>query len=85
MMYLQAFIVGGILCALFQIALMATKLEVPQLLVIGLVLGGIGSAVGFCDWLASVGGAGFSVMVVGAAQAIFNAFTALFAGEWLPV
>ncbi|MCI8468883.1 MAG: hypothetical protein HFJ75_05280 [Eggerthellaceae bacterium] len=84
MMFVQAFLVGGVLCALFQIALMTTKLGVPKLLICGLALGGIGTAVGFCDWLSAVGGAGFSVMVVGAAQAIFNSLTALFAGVWLP-
>ena len=85
MAFLMAFLVGGILCALFQVALMVTKLDVPKLLIIGLALGGIGTAVGFCDWLAGVGGAGFSVMVVGAAQAIFNALMALFGGVWLPI
>ncbi len=85
MMYLMAFLVGGVLCALFQIALMTTKLGVPKLLIIGLALGGLGTAVGFCDWLAGIGGAGFSVMVVGAAQAIFNSLMALFGGVWLPI
>ncbi len=85
MMFLQAFLVGGILCALFQIALMTTKLGVPKLLICGLALGGIGTAFGFCDWLAGVGGAGFTVMVVGAAQAIFNSLMALFGGIWLPI
>ena len=85
MMYLLAFLVGGALCAVFQVALMTTKLGVPKLLIIGLALGGLGTAFGVCDWLAGVGGAGFSVMVVGAAQAIFNSFTALFSGVWLPI
>lgn len=84
MMFVQAFLVGGVLCAVFQVVLMATEIEVPKLLVIGLALGAIGSAVGFCDWLAGVGGAGFSVMVVDAAQAIFNSLMALFGGVWLP-
>lgn len=83
--FVMAFVVGGMLCAVFQIALMFTKLGVPKLLIIGLALGGVGTALGACDWLAAVGGAGFSVMVVGAAQAIFNAFTAVFGGVWLPI
>ena len=85
MMYLMAFLVGGVLCALFQIALMTTKLGAPKLLICGLAFGGLGAAVGFCDWLAGVGGAGISVMVVGAAQAIFNSLMALFSGAWLPI
>ncbi|MCI9129871.1 MAG: SpoVA/SpoVAEb family sporulation membrane protein [Eggerthellaceae bacterium] len=85
MMYLQAFLVGGLLCAIFQIALMYTKLGVPKLLIIGLALGGLATAFGLCDYLAEYGGAGFTVMVVGAAQAIFNSLMALFAGTPLPI
>lgn len=85
MAFLMAFIVGGALCAVFQAALMLTKIDVPKLLIIGLALGGVATAFGLSDWLAATGGAGFTVMVVGAAQAIFNAFTALFGGAWLPI
>ncbi len=85
MMFLQAFLVGGLLCAAFQVALMYTKLGVPKLLIIGLAVGGVCTAFGFCDIVAAFGGAGFSVMVVGAAQAIFNSLMALFAGVWLPI
>lgn len=85
MMFLQAFLIGGLLCAVFQVALMFTKLGVPKLLIIGLALGGLCTPLGLCDVLANAGGAGFSVMVVGAAQAIFNSITALFHGVWLPV
>lgn len=69
MMFVQAFLVGGLLCAIFQTALMFTKIGVPRLLIIGLALGGLGSAFGLCDMLSAFGGAGFSVMVVGAAWA----------------
>lgn len=85
MMLVQAFLVGGLLCAIFQTALMFTKIGIPKLLIIGLALGGLGSAFGLCDMLSAFGGAGFSVMVVGAAQAIFNAIMALFGGAWLPI
>ncbi len=85
MMFLQAFLVGGLLCAVFQVALMYTDLGVPKLLIIGLAVGGICTAFGLCDIVAAFGGAGFSVMVVGAAQAIFNSIIALFGGVWIPI
>lgn len=83
--FVTAFILGGALCLVFQALLMFTKIGVPNLLVGGLFVGGIATALGFSDMLAAWGGAGFSVMVVGAAQAIFNAMMALLQGVWLPI
>ena len=85
MVFLQAFLFGGALCALFQAVFMVTKLSVPKLLVIGLVAGGICAALGWCDAFVSAGGAGFSVMLVSAAQAIYEAWIALFSGAWVPM
>ncbi|MDO5043801.1 MAG: SpoVA/SpoVAEb family sporulation membrane protein [Coriobacteriia bacterium] len=65
-----AFLVGGGLCVVFQLFLEFTKVPVPVLLVCGLALGGICTLFGLTDILASLGGGGFTILVVGAGQAV---------------
>ena len=85
MQFVNAFIVGGLLCLLFQIFHMVTKLDVPKVLIIGLFVGGVLTALGICDLLAAWGGAGFVVMVIGAAQAVYDSCLLLFAGNPVPL
>jgi hypothetical protein len=84
MSFVMAFVVGGLLCLIFQAAMMITKLHPPELLIIGLFVGAVLTVFGISDLLAAWGGAGFSVMVIGASQAISAAFVALLHGEMLP-
>lgn len=84
MIYLNAFLLGGILCVLGQLALMYTKLDPPKILICGLTLGAILTPFGMIGQLVEWGGAGMVVMVVGAGEAFYSATTAAIAGNWMP-
>ena len=80
-----AFAIGGALCLVFQVILMYSRMEVPNLLIVAFAVGAVLSAVGACDVLGEIGGGGFMITLIGAAQAIYNAAMALFAGGWMPL
>ena len=59
--YVNAFIVGGIICAIGQILIDTTKLTPGRILVVFVVLGAIVGAFGWYDKLISIGGAGATI------------------------
>ena len=63
--YLNAFWVGGLLCAVAQILIEKTKLTPARILVTFVVSGVILGSVGFYDKLLEIGGAGASVPITG--------------------
>ena len=65
MHYLQAFITGGIICALSQILIDKTKLTPARILVSYVVLGGILTGLGLYQPLVDWGGAGATVPLLG--------------------
>ena len=85
MEFIMAFLVGGTLCLLFQIVADATKAPVPLILLVGLALGGILTPFGIMDQLAEWGGAGFTIRVVGAGQAVCATTQAALAGNPWPL
>ena len=85
MEFLMAFLVGGVLCLLFQIVLCVTKASIPNILLVGLALGGILTPFGVTAQLAEWGGAGFSIMTVGAGQAVCETMQAALAGNPWPL
>ncbi|HIW75021.1 MULTISPECIES: SpoVA/SpoVAEb family sporulation membrane protein [Gordonibacter] len=85
MEFIMAFLVGGALCLLFQLILDVTKAPVPYILLVGLAVGGILTPFGIMDVLANWGGAGFTIMVVGAGQAMCATTQAALAGNPWPL
>ena len=85
MAFVLAFLVGGLLAAVFQVISMITRIETPKLLIIAFAIGAVLSALGVCDVLGAVGGGGFMITLIGAAQAIYNSVMALFGGAWTPL
>ena len=85
MIYLQAFLVGGLLCAVFQLVWMATKASPLTLLKIGFVLAAILASFGVTAKLVSFADAGFFVMVVGAGDATYSGTVALLSGNPVPL
>jgi len=85
MMYINAFLLGGILCALFQIFMMFTKLDPPRILVLGIALGALLTPYGMMDALGSWGGAGLALMCIGAGNAIGGSFMAFLGGNPVPI
>lgn len=65
MMYLKAFLVGGMLCAVGQILIDKTKLTPARILVIYVIAGVMISAVGLYAPLAEFAGAGATVPLTG--------------------
>ncbi len=84
MEFVTAFILGGLICLAFQIFSDFTKIPVPFVLIGGIALGAILAPFGIADALLKFGGAGFSITVVGAGQAIFGTTQALLAGVPAP-
>ena len=79
-----AFVVGGAVCALSQVVLMAFKTTPPVVLVAFLVLGGLLAAVGAADVMAAWGGTGFTAMIVGCGQAVYSTTLVLLQGNPMP-
>lgn len=77
MVFVMAFVVGGLLAAIFQIAAMATKATPPTLLKIGFAVGGCIVPFGALGWLEAVGGGGAAAMVVDAGGALSGTFIGL--------
>lgn len=65
MVYVSAFIVGGIICVIGQILMDTTKLTPARILVIFVTLGTILGAFGIYDKIIEIGGAGASVPLPG--------------------
>lgn len=85
MPFLTAFILGGSLCVIAQIALMFTKLDPPKILIIGLFIGALLGVTGLGSVLAAWGGAGYNIMVIGAGEAIYSSMLLLYSGISLPI
>lgn len=87
--YINAFWVGGLVCAIVQILLDRTKLMPGRIMVILVCLGAVLSAVGIFKPLQEFAGAGISVPLVGFGNILFegvkkaideNGFIGLFMG-----
>ena len=70
MEYLNAFLCGGVLCAIGQILIDKTKLTPARILTGYVVAGGILSAVGLYQPIADWGGAGATVPLTGFGHAL---------------
>lgn len=65
MVYISAFIVGGIICVIGQILMDTTKLTPARILVIFVTIGAILGAFGLYDKIVKIGGAGATVPLPG--------------------
>lgn len=65
MQYLNAFWVGGLLCAIAQILIDKTKLTPARILVLYVVVGAILGGLGIYKYIEQIGGAGASVPIMG--------------------
>lgn len=63
--YLNAFIVGGVLCAAGQILIDRTKLTTARILVLFVTTGAVLTALGVYQKLVEIGGAGATVPLTG--------------------
>lgn len=65
MMYLKAFLVGGLICAIVQILIEKTKLKTPRILVGLVVSGAILTGIGLYEPVVKFAGAGATAPLLG--------------------
>lgn len=65
MSYINAFIVGGIICAIGQVLIDKTKLTPARILVIFVTSGAVLTALGLYQYVVDIGGAGATVPLTG--------------------
>ena len=65
MVYVSAFIVGGIICVIGQILMDSTKLTPARILVMFVTIGAVLGAFGIYDKIVKIGGAGATVPLPG--------------------
>ncbi|MFA6808805.1 MAG: SpoVA/SpoVAEb family sporulation membrane protein [Eubacteriales bacterium] len=82
MSYVNAFLLAGVVCTIFQLLLMFTKLGVPKILILGLTIGAIMAAMGIMSILTGWGGAGMLVLIPDAGEAVFQGTLAALSGNF---
>ena len=65
MIYLWAFLIGGIICALGQLLIITTKITSSRILVMFVLIGVVLQAVGIFDPISQFAGAGINVPIIG--------------------
>ena len=65
MIYINAFIIGGIICAIGQVLMDKTKLTPARILVLYVTLGVLLTGLGLYQWLVKTGGAGATIPLTG--------------------
>jgi stage V sporulation protein AE len=81
MIFLNAFILGGLVCVFFQLVMLIPGMNPPKTLIFGFFLGGLITPLGIADKLLAWGNAGLTVMVPGAGNAVAGTTGALLAGN----
>lgn len=89
MMYIKAFVVGGIICVIAQLLMDKTKLMPARIVVLYVCLGAIFTLFGFYDKMVDFAGAGVTVPITGFGYALargvmeevqLRGFTGIFTG-----
>ena len=65
MIYLWAFLIGGIICALGQLLIITTKITSSRILVMFVLIGVVLQALGIFDPISQFAGAGINVPIIG--------------------
>lgn len=81
---IAAFLLGGCLCALFQVIGSFTKAAPPKILLVGIAAGALLAALGVTGALGAFSPAGIGVMVIGFGGVVFDTVQAALSGVWTP-
>lgn len=65
MIYLWAFLIGGLICALGQLLIITTKITSSRILVMFVLIGVVLQAIGLFDPISQFAGAGINVPIIG--------------------
>lgn len=71
MIFVKAFILGGILCVIGQLFYRLTKFSVPTVLSIALAAGGLITALGWMTQIVGWGDAGMILMIIDSGEAAY--------------
>lgn len=82
MIFLNAFILGGIMCLIFQIPFMYTKLGVFKLLGTAFILGAILTPLGVIERLMQYASGGLNVMILAAGNIAYSIGSLAADGIW---
>ncbi len=82
MMFLKAFVVGGLICVVGQILIDLTKLTPARILVLFVCLGVLFGAFGWYDKLVDFAGAGATVPLTGFGNALANGVKKAISENW---
>lgn len=85
MIFLKAFILAGLWCALLQAVFWATKWHPGYILAGGFTVGGLLAAIGWMEPLVTWGQAGMMALVIDGGEAVVQGVLAMFHGEFLPI
>jgi hypothetical protein len=85
MIYLNAFVLGGVICMLFQLMIMITKIDPARILIFGFALGAVLTAVGVAPAMVKFGGMGLDCQVLGAGSAVEATAEAMLNGVPVPL
>jgi len=85
MIYLQAFILGGLIALILQAFQQITKMSFFVLMVSGIFLGAVLTATGIMPIFTSWGGAGILLTVVDLGEGFYNGIMAALSGTFAPI
>jgi hypothetical protein len=84
-MLLGAALIGALLCTIVQAFAMYTKVDVPKILILCMMVGGLLTPAGMMTSFAVLGGLGVNMLAIGAGSAVTATTMALFAGVYVPL
>lgn len=82
--FIWAFVVGGIIGAVFQAVFMLSRLSVPTFLVVAFTLGAVLVPTGCMKTLVELSGAGTIMYIFDCGEAVVSTFSALLEGNVIP-
>lgn len=85
MIFLKAFLISGVFCLLTQLLFRLSKRSVLSVLTVTFLLGVAFSALGWLTPLGNWGQAGLYMLLYGAADAAYQGWCSLLAGDWVPI
>lgn len=85
MIFLKAFLLAGLWCALLQAVFLATKWHPGYILAGGFTVGGFLAAIGWMEPLVIWGQAGMMALVIDGGEAVVQGVIAMFHGEFMPI
>lgn len=81
MIFLKAFLLGGLVTVFIQAVFRLTKLNIPTLMMLMICFGGVLTACGGMDVLTNFGRSGMIVSIIDSGEGIFRWTQALLAGD----